>query len=77
MRPGETISSTSFERKPGGKGANQAYAVARAGGSVELDGCIGGDGDWIRGVLQEAGVGVQLLRTAEGEVGLAVLRRRS
>ncbi|TDL27796.1 hypothetical protein BD410DRAFT_330482 [Rickenella mellea] len=36
VRPGETISSERYERRAGGKGANQASAVAKAGGSVVL-----------------------------------------
>jgi len=68
VRPGETISSTSFTKKAGGKGANQANALARAGGEVDLDGCIGIDGEWVKGMLGDAGVGVERVRLVEGEV---------
>ena len=73
VRPGETIASTGFVKKPGGKGANQAYAVARAGGDVDFDGCMGADGEWIRKLLEETGVGVQRLKVVDGEVSLAIL----
>lgn len=68
VKPGETISSTDFTRKAGGKGANQAYAVARAGGSVDLDGCVGKDGTWIRDLLHEAGLGSDKLKVIEEQV---------
>lgn len=41
--PGETIIGKQFSVNPGGKGANQAVAAARAGGDVSFIGCIGKD----------------------------------
>ena len=42
-KPGETISGVSFRIFPGGKGANQAVALARLGADVEMIGAIGDD----------------------------------
>ena len=42
-RAGETVTATSFERIPGGKGANQAVAAARLGAEVRFVGCVGRD----------------------------------
>jgi ribokinase len=42
-RPGETLTGATFERVPGGKGANQALAAARLGASVSLVGAVGRD----------------------------------
>ena len=42
-RPGETLTDATFERVPGGKGANQALAAARLGASVALVGAVGRD----------------------------------
>jgi ribokinase len=42
-RAGETVSGTSFERVPGGKGANQAVACARLGADVRLVCAVGDD----------------------------------
>ena len=41
--PGETITGESFMMNPGGKGANQAVALARLGAEVQLVGKIGND----------------------------------
>lgn len=42
-QPGETIGGGTFGSFPGGKGANQAVAAARAGADVRLYGCLGDD----------------------------------
>ncbi|HAL18376.1 MAG TPA: ribokinase [Spirochaetaceae bacterium] len=52
VRPGETLQSKGFSRNAGGKGANQAAALAATGIGVCLAGTIGKDGLW---VLDEVG----------------------
>ncbi|HEX5449914.1 MAG TPA: ribokinase [Gaiellaceae bacterium] len=42
-RPGETLTAASYERFPGGKGANQAVAAARLGAQVRMVGAVGED----------------------------------
>ncbi|HEX5163791.1 MAG TPA: ribokinase [Thermomicrobiales bacterium] len=42
-RPGETVAGRSFATFPGGKGANQAVAAARAGAAVTFVGAHGDD----------------------------------
>ena len=43
-RGGETIMGSGFMENSGGKGANQATAVAKLGGQAYMCGCIGADG---------------------------------
>jgi ribokinase len=57
--PGETLIGHQFATVPGGKGANQAVAVARLGHPVEMVGRVGGDrmGEELVTSLQQDGVG--------------------
>ena len=56
VRPGETISASSFARFPGGKGLNQSIALARAGAPTLHAGAVGKDGDFLLDVLRESHV---------------------
>jgi len=57
-RPGETVTGASFQRVPGGKGANQAVAAARLGADVRFVGAVAVDdlADEALAGLEEAGV---------------------
>lgn len=57
-RPGETVTGASFDRVPGGKGANQAVAAARLGAEVRFVGMVAVDdlADEALAGLEEAGV---------------------
>lgn len=70
---GETVTGREFRTIPGGKGANQAVAAARAGGDVTMIGAVGSDdfGVRLRQTLVSSGVDTDLLRTAEGPSGTA------
>lgn len=58
VRKGETISSHAHESRVGGKGANQAIAIIRAGGIVQFYGTIGKDGTWVRDSMMTCGIDV-------------------
>ncbi|MFI6643741.1 ribokinase [Streptomyces sp. NPDC050504] len=70
---GETVTGREFRTTPGGKGANQAVAAARAGGDVVMIGAVGTDvfGPRLRAALESAGVETDLLHTTEGPSGTA------
>jgi ribokinase len=74
--PGETLTGTTFDRFPGGKGANQAYAAARMGGVVAMVGQVGADdlGRWLSSHLEQGGVDVTAIAAVGGETtGLALI----
>lgn len=73
--PGETLLGGAFQSFAGGKGGNQAVAVARAGGKVAFLGRVGNDlfGARLRGGLEEDGVDTRLLGTVDGASGVAII----
>jgi ribokinase len=73
--PGETVLGDDFVMTPGGKGANQAIAAARAGGACVMLGAIGSDafGVTIKARLNASGVDTANLRTSYGASGVAVI----
>ena len=72
--PGETVLGDDFVMTPGGKGANQAIAAVRAGGSCTMLGAIGSDafGVTIKARLNASGVDTRNVRTSYGPSGVAV-----
>ena len=72
---GETVIGTDFQIHPGGKGANQAVAVARLGYPVRMIGKLGSDafGVQLRSHLETAGVDLAGIATTDGPSGVAVI----
>ena len=72
---GVTISGEGFLTNPGGKGANQAAAVGKLGGSVCMVGCVGDAfGNELRSALQGYGVDVTFVERTPGvSSGIAVI----
>ncbi len=70
---GETISGTSFNTFPGGKGANQACAAARLGTPVSMIGKLGNDafGTELRTNLQSVGVDTSAVDVVPTSSGIA------
>lgn len=62
--PGETLLASSSSSSIGGKGANQASALAKVGAEVNLLGCVGNDleGEFIIKGLVRNGVNTEFIR---------------
>ncbi|MGB6973370.1 MAG: ribokinase [Terracidiphilus sp.] len=72
-RVGQTVIGTAFHLTPGGKGANQAVAIARLGYPVEMVGLVGDDvyGPALLENLARQGVGTSAMAQVAGSSGLA------
>jgi ribokinase len=70
---GQTVIGTGFTTTPGGKGANQAVAVARLGYPVKMAGAVGADvfGESLIGNLISAGVDTAAVGRMDGPSGVA------
>lgn len=74
VQPGETICASGLDTFPGGKGLNQAIALAKAGAYVYFAGCIGKDGQMLYDTMSASGVDLRYLRTVPGKTGHAVIQ---
>lgn len=65
---GETLTGSNISYIPGGKGANQAVAMARLGADVTMFGCVGADGAGAQLLenLKEQGVNTQFIKVCQG-----------
>ena len=73
---GETLRGESLSHIPGGKGANQAVAMAKLGADVEMFGCVGKDenGQKLLNNLREVGVKTEQIKVLEDvPTGLAMI----
>ncbi|MBI5724687.1 MAG: ribokinase [Planctomycetes bacterium] len=79
--PGETVLGDNFKTSPGGKGANQAVAVARLGGNCRMIGRVGDDsfGKDLLGNLKFEGVdceGIQITPDAPSGTAMIIVDAR-
>ena len=74
-KPGETIAGSDLELFPGGKGANQACAAARLGGSVSMIGQVGDDqfGQFLIESQRQADVDTSSIGVSTGASGVAMI----
>jgi ribokinase len=75
--PGETILGSTFDVFNGGKGANQAVAIAKLGAPVEMIGSLGTDlfTERLLSGLKAAGVDTHAVQMVAGPCGVAHIAR--
>ena len=73
--PGETVLASNMQVLPGGKGANQAVAAARAGAKVRMVGAVGRDGlsEIALAGLLDAGVDTSAVAQSTKPTGTAAI----
>lgn len=74
VRHGETLASRQYQRSKGGKGFNQAVALAMAGQEVFFAGAMGPDGSFLKEYLQSLHVRTDFLRTLDAPTGHAIIQ---
>ena len=74
-KPGQTIIGSNFKEVPGGKGANQAVAMARLNGNVSMIGKVGEDGfgQTLINALKNDKVDTTYIKTTKGATGVALI----
>lgn len=74
-KPGQTIIGSNFKEVPGGKGANQAVAMARLNGNVSMIGKVGEDGfgQTLINSLKNDKVDTTYIKTTKGATGVALI----
>ena len=72
---GQTLIGSNFKEVPGGKGANQAVAMARLGGNVSMIGKVGNDGfgQTLLNALKADNVNTDYIGIEEGPTGVALI----
>ncbi|MEM9999876.1 MAG: ribokinase [Pseudomonadota bacterium] len=73
--PGETVTGVRYAEAPGGKGANQALAAARAGAGVAMIGAVGKDTNaaTATALLREASVDLSRVPSTDQPTGVALI----
>lgn len=72
---GETLKALKYYTNPGGKGANQACAIAKLGGKVKMIGKVGTDayGPYMKQNLASFGVDVEHVTSVDTTSGIAII----
>jgi len=74
VQPGETLSVARMDLFGGGKGFNQAIALARAGCGIYFAGALGSDGEMLEKELLESGIKLDYLSRVPIPSGHAVIQ---
>ena len=74
VRPGETLSSHSYQQHAGGKGFNQSIALARAGATVKHLGKVDKKTENYLSVLAQAGIDITNIHQSQLPTGHAIIQ---
>ena len=74
VREGETLSSSVYTKNEGGKGFNQAVALAKAGLPVHFAGAIGADGMFLKDYLTALNMDVSNIQVLDVPTGHAIIQ---
>lgn len=74
VKEGETLSSTAYAKNEGGKGFNQAVALAKAGLDISFAGAIGKDGLFLQEYLQSIGIDTAHIQVLDVPTGHAIIQ---
>lgn len=74
VREGETLDSQAYQRNTGGKGLNQAIALAKAGQECWFAGAIGEDGGFLKACLDDYGIHTEFIRPVKEPTGHAIIQ---
>lgn len=74
VEPGETLNSLKMEKIHGGKGLNQAIAIARAGHPVALAGAVSASGAFLTEYCAQNGVSISDIVDSDAETGHAIIQ---
>lgn len=74
VKPGETLAANTMQLFCGGKGFNQAVALARAGNSVYFAGAVGADGQMLADALAAEKIDSHYLKHTSGSSGHAIIQ---
>lgn len=74
-KAGQTLLGSNFKEVPGGKGANQAVAMARLNGNVTMIGKVGNDsfGETLVNSLKKDNINTNYIQVEEGPSGVALI----
>lgn len=74
VRPGETISAESVEKKPGGKGLNQSIAISKTCNNLFHAGLYGKDGLFIKELFEDNNIDTSYFKKTSSPTGNAIIQ---
>lgn len=74
VAPGETLAALNMTVFTGGKGFNQAVALARSGSEVYFAGAVGEDGGLLLDTMEKEGIHTEHVQRLPGQTGQALIQ---